>query len=90
VLRISSREGASSSPGGEQRVIATSEGYASKAGAQNGIESVQSNAAGADIVDLTVNSFHRTSGHPRQRHLPPARDRGCPSYEGLLQQARCG
>jgi uncharacterized protein len=34
-------------------VIATSETYQSKASALNGIESVQRNAAGADIDDQT-------------------------------------
>ncbi|GIT78914.1 UPF0339 protein [Leifsonia sp. LS1] len=32
--------------------IATSEGYASKSGAKNGIESVQRNAPTAEIVEL--------------------------------------
>ena len=34
-------------------IIASSEGYKTKAGAQNGIESVQKNAPGAAVVDLT-------------------------------------
>jgi uncharacterized protein YegP (UPF0339 family) len=34
-------------------IIATSEAYESKASAKNGIESVQKNAAGAAVVDLT-------------------------------------
>lgn len=34
-------------------VIASSEGYSSKAGAQNGIESVKKNAPDASTVDLT-------------------------------------
>jgi uncharacterized protein len=34
------------------QVIATSEGYSSKAGALNGIESVKSNAAGAPTVEV--------------------------------------
>lgn len=37
---------------GNGEVIATSESYVSKAGAQNGIESVKSNA-GSPVVDLT-------------------------------------
>lgn len=37
---------------GNGEVIATSEGYASKSGAQNGIDSVKRNAA-SDVVDLT-------------------------------------
>jgi uncharacterized protein YegP (UPF0339 family) len=37
---------------GNGEVIATSESYVSKAGAQNGIESVKANA-GSPIVDLT-------------------------------------
>lgn len=37
---------------GNGEVIATSQGYASKAGAKNGIESVQRNAAGAEIVEI--------------------------------------
>lgn len=39
---------------GNGEVIASSEGYASKASAQNGIESVKKNAADAAVVDLTV------------------------------------
>jgi uncharacterized protein YegP (UPF0339 family) len=35
-------------------VIASSEGYKSKASAKNGIESVKKNAATAEIVDLTA------------------------------------
>ena len=35
-------------------VIASSEGYKSKASAVNGIESVKKNAATAEIVDLTA------------------------------------
>ncbi|MEV0684773.1 YegP family protein [Nocardia sp. NPDC050378] len=38
---------------GNGEVIAQSQGYASKDAAKNGIASVQSNAAGATIVDLT-------------------------------------
>jgi uncharacterized protein len=38
---------------GNGEVIASSEGYASKASAQNGIESVKKNAADAVVVDLT-------------------------------------
>ncbi|MFV8054645.1 YegP family protein [Mycobacterium sp. 48b] len=38
---------------GNGEVIATGEGYTSKAGAINGIESVQRNAPGAPIVDQT-------------------------------------
>ncbi len=34
------------------QVIATSQGYASKASAMNGIDSVKSNAPGAEVVDL--------------------------------------
>ena len=34
-------------------IIASSEGYSTKASAQNGIESVQKNAPGAVVVDLT-------------------------------------
>jgi uncharacterized protein YegP (UPF0339 family) len=33
-------------------VIATSQGYASKASAMNGIDSVRSNAPGAEVVEL--------------------------------------
>ncbi len=39
---------------GNGEVIASSEGYASKASAKNGIESVKKNAADADVVDLTA------------------------------------
>ena len=35
-------------------VIATSEGYKTKASAENGIKSVQSNAPGATVVDKTT------------------------------------
>jgi uncharacterized protein len=38
---------------GNGEVIASSEGYASKASAQHGIESVKKNAADAVVVDLT-------------------------------------
>jgi uncharacterized protein len=38
---------------GNGEVIASSEGYASTASAQNGIESVKKNAADAVVVDLT-------------------------------------
>jgi uncharacterized protein len=38
---------------GNGEVIAVGEAYESKASAKNGIESVQKNAAGAAIVDLT-------------------------------------
>ena len=34
------------------QVIATSQGYASKASAMNGIESVKSNAPGAEVVEI--------------------------------------
>ena len=34
-------------------IIASSEGYTTKASAHNGIESVQKNAPGAAVVDLT-------------------------------------
>lgn len=34
------------------QVIATSQGYSSKAGAMNGIESVKANAPGADVVEV--------------------------------------
>ena len=37
---------------GNGEVIATSEGYSSKAGALSGIESVQRNAPGAEIVEV--------------------------------------
>ena len=36
---------------GNGEIIASSEGYASKAGAQGGIESVRKNAADAAVVD---------------------------------------
>jgi len=36
---------------GNGEIIAMSEGYASKSGAQNGIESVKKNAATATVVD---------------------------------------
>jgi len=38
---------------GNGETIAVSEGYASKAGATNGIESVRKNAADATVDDLT-------------------------------------
>jgi len=38
---------------GNGEIIATSEGYASKASAKNGIESVKSNAADAPVDDQT-------------------------------------
>ncbi len=38
---------------GNGEIIATSEGYTSKASAKNGIESVKSNAADAEVVDLS-------------------------------------
>ena len=38
---------------GNGEVIATSEGYKTKAGAENGIKSVQTNAPGAAVVDQT-------------------------------------
>ncbi len=38
---------------GNSEIIATSEGYSSKAGAKNGIESVKTNAPGAATDDLT-------------------------------------
>ena len=38
---------------GDGEIIATSEGYKSKSSAQNGIDSVRSNAPTASIVDLT-------------------------------------
>jgi uncharacterized protein YegP (UPF0339 family) len=37
---------------GNGEVIATSEGYSSKAGALNGIESVQRSAPGAEVVEV--------------------------------------
>lgn len=37
---------------GNGEVIAISEGYTSKASAQNGIESVRKNAADADVVEV--------------------------------------
>lgn len=37
---------------GNGEVIATSEGYSSKAGALNGIESVQRNAPDAEVVEV--------------------------------------
>ena len=39
---------------GNGEVIASSEGYSSKASAVNGIESVKKNAADAVVVDLTI------------------------------------
>ncbi len=38
---------------GNGEIIATSEAYASKSGAQNGIESVKTNAPSASVEDLT-------------------------------------
>ena len=38
---------------GNGEIIATSEGYKTKASALNGIESVRKNAPGAKVVDLT-------------------------------------
>jgi uncharacterized protein YegP (UPF0339 family) len=38
---------------GNGEIIAVGEAYDSKAGAKNGVESVQKNAAGATVVDLT-------------------------------------
>lgn len=38
---------------GNGEIIATSEGYTSKASAKDGIESVKSNAADAEVVDLS-------------------------------------
>jgi uncharacterized protein YegP (UPF0339 family) len=38
---------------GNGEIIASSEGYKTKASALNGIESVQKNAPGAAVVDLT-------------------------------------
>lgn len=38
---------------GNGEIIATGEGYTTKAGAENGIKSVQTNAPGATVVDLT-------------------------------------
>jgi uncharacterized protein YegP (UPF0339 family) len=35
------------------QIIATGEGYTSKAGCKNGIESVKKNAAKAEVVDQT-------------------------------------
>lgn len=37
---------------GNGEIIATSEGYTSKSGCMNGIESVKKNAPEADIVDV--------------------------------------
>lgn len=37
---------------GNGEVIATSQGYASKSGALNGIESVRNNAASAEVVEV--------------------------------------
>ncbi|MBN9153598.1 MAG: YegP family protein [Microbacterium sp.] len=34
------------------QVIATGEGYSSKAGALNGIESIKTNAPGAEVVEV--------------------------------------
>ncbi|WP_440711666.1 YegP family protein [Herbiconiux sp. YIM B11900] len=38
---------------GNGEIIATSEGYTSKASAKNGIESVKNNAPDAEVVDQT-------------------------------------
>lgn len=38
---------------GNGEIIATSEGYTSKASAKNGIESVRNNAPDAEVVDQT-------------------------------------
>lgn len=38
---------------GNGEIIATGEGYTTKSGAENGIKSVQTNAPGATVVDLT-------------------------------------
>lgn len=38
---------------GNGEIIAVSEGYKSKASAKNGIESVQTNAPSAAVIDLT-------------------------------------
>jgi uncharacterized protein YegP (UPF0339 family) len=38
---------------GNGEIIATGESYKTKAGAENGIKSVQTNAAGATVVDQT-------------------------------------
>ncbi|WP_368499941.1 YegP family protein [Herbiconiux sp. A18JL235] len=38
---------------GNGEIIATSEGYTSRAGAKNGIESVKMNAEDAEVVDLS-------------------------------------
>lgn len=38
---------------GNGEVIATSEMYSAKASCQNGIDSVKTNAPGAEVVDLT-------------------------------------
>lgn len=37
---------------GNGEVVATGQGYASKAGAMNGIDSVRRNAADADVVEV--------------------------------------
>jgi hypothetical protein len=39
---------------GNGEIIASSEAYNSKAGAKNGIESVQNNAPGAQVFDQTL------------------------------------
>jgi len=39
---------------GNGEIIATSEGYKSRAGAENGIESVKTNAPSAPVVDLSA------------------------------------
>jgi uncharacterized protein YegP (UPF0339 family) len=38
---------------GNEEIIASSEGYKSKAAAENGIKSVQTNAPGATVADKT-------------------------------------
>jgi hypothetical protein len=43
-------------------VIASSEGYTSKAGAENGIKSVQTNAPGATVGDHTGYFRHHLCG----------------------------
>ena len=37
---------------GNGQVIASSQGYSSKAGALNGIESIKTNAPGAEVVEI--------------------------------------
>ncbi|MBO1269969.1 YegP family protein [Arthrobacter cavernae] len=39
---------------GNGQIIATGQGYASRSGALQGIESVKKNAASADVVEITV------------------------------------